>query len=61
LSGASIKALIKLKEAENDDEDEEYSEDKIKAEKKLKVHKPIIDGIRLCNNVLKFKPSFHSI
>jgi hypothetical protein len=34
---------------------------KIKQKKKLKVHKPIIDGRRLCNNVLKFKPSFHSI
>ena len=36
MSGASIKALIKLKEVEDDDEDEEYSEDKIKAEEKAK-------------------------
>ena len=36
MSGASIKALIKLKEVEDDDEDKEYSEDKIKAEEKAK-------------------------
>jgi hypothetical protein len=29
LSGASIKALIKLKEVEDDEEDEEFTEDKI--------------------------------
>ena len=34
LSGASIKALIKLKEAEVDDEEEENSEDKIKQDEK---------------------------
>ena len=34
LSGASIKALIKLKEADDDDEDEENSEDKNKPDDK---------------------------
>ena len=34
LSGASIKVLIKLKEAEDDDIDEENSEDKIKPDEK---------------------------
>jgi hypothetical protein len=34
LSGASIKVFIKLKEAEDDDIDEENSEDKIKPDEK---------------------------
>ena len=44
MSGASIKALIKLKEAEDDDEDEENSEDKIKPDEKAQGAAVVADN-----------------